>query len=243
MRHHRDFRAGQIYGVTQRGNHGQWVAREEEDFLKWLGLMEKYAGVHGVRIHGWCLMHNHGHWLFEASTPESISNLMRDMQGCFSRYLNKKYADAPELLLSPLEWPGRRGDFTGYLRAGPVNWTPRFDALHLDLRGFKSFLRYVELNPVRAGLVRRAMDWKWSSARAHCFGDAPSGVSGSGVLCLAVWEHLFGNPLLAAAAWATFLEGPVVEAALNTRRGLGSYNRPRGWVKPEAGLGAGSSVG
>ena len=50
---------------------------------------------------------------------------------------------------------------------------------------------------------------------------------------------LFGNPLLAAAAWATFLEGPVVEAALNARRGLGSYNRPRGWVKPEAGWGLG----
>ena len=110
--------------------------------------------------------------------------------------------------------------------------------MHLDLRGFKSFLRYVELNPVRAGLVRRAMDWKWSSARAHCFGDAAGGV-----LCLAVWEHLFGNPLLAAAAWATFLEGPVVETALNARRGLGSYNRPRGWVKAEAGLGAGSAVG
>ena len=53
MRDHRDFRPGQIYGVTQRGNRGQWVAREEEDFLKWLGLMEKYAGVHGVRVHGW----------------------------------------------------------------------------------------------------------------------------------------------------------------------------------------------
>ena len=49
------------------------------------------------------LPHNHGHWLFEASTPESISNLMRDIQGCFSRYLNKKYADALELLLGPLE--------------------------------------------------------------------------------------------------------------------------------------------
>ena len=54
--------------------------------------------------------------------PTRVERGMRDMQGCFSNYLNKKYADAPELLLGPLEWPGRRGDFTGYLRAGPVNW-------------------------------------------------------------------------------------------------------------------------
>ena len=89
MRDHRDFRPGQIYGVTQRGNRGQWVAREEEDFLKWLGLMEKYAGVHGVRIHGWCLMHNHGHWLFEASTPEPPTG-----PGCHAASPHK--SDPPE---------------------------------------------------------------------------------------------------------------------------------------------------
>ncbi len=87
-------------------------------------------------------------------------------------------------------------------------------------------------------MARRAMDWKWSSARAHCFGE-----SLEGRLCLEVWQHVFHNPATAAADWAAFLDGPVVEAALNARRVLGSYNRPQGWAKPLAGLGAGSGLG
>ena len=52
MRPIRDFRPQQLYGVTQRGNQGQWVYRDDQDFRKALDLMERY----GVNIHGWCLM-------------------------------------------------------------------------------------------------------------------------------------------------------------------------------------------
>jgi len=78
------------------------VFKDEGDFLKALSSMDRYSEIHEVEVHGYCLMHNHGHWMFEASTEESISNLMRDMQGCDSRYLNKKYKDAPELLVGTL---------------------------------------------------------------------------------------------------------------------------------------------
>ncbi len=91
MRLPRDFRPKQIYGVTQRGNRGQWVHVDRDDFQEAMRLMGKYARVHGVRIHCFSLMHNHSHWMFEASSEESISNLMRDMQGNYSRYLNRKY--------------------------------------------------------------------------------------------------------------------------------------------------------
>ena len=51
--------------------------------------MGRYAARYGVNVHGWGLMHNHGYWIFEASSEDSISNLMRDMQSCcYSRYLN-----------------------------------------------------------------------------------------------------------------------------------------------------------
>ena len=50
-------------------------------FLEGMRLMDRASRRYGVRIHGWCLMHNHGHWIFEASSAESISNMMRDMQG------------------------------------------------------------------------------------------------------------------------------------------------------------------
>ena len=56
---------------------------------------------------------------------------------------------------------GRRNKrmYSLYRRAGPVNWTPRFDAVFLDGAGFKSFLRYVENNPVRAHMTKKATDW------------------------------------------------------------------------------------
>ena len=54
MRSIRDFRPQQLYGVTQRGNQGQWVYRDDQDFRKALDLMARYAARYGVNIHGWC---------------------------------------------------------------------------------------------------------------------------------------------------------------------------------------------
>ncbi len=58
-------------------------------------------------------------------------------------------------------------------RAGPVSWAPRYDAQFLDGASFNPFLRYVELNPVRAGLTHRAIEWPWSSAKVHGAGVDP----------------------------------------------------------------------
>jgi REP element-mobilizing transposase RayT len=121
MRLNRDFRPGLLYGVTQRGNQGQWVYRDAADFEQALLLMRVCAARYKVKIHGWCLLHNHGHWVFEASTAESISNVMRDMQSQFSRYLNTKYQKKPWLLLGPLRGRKRRSNYSPFRRAGPVN--------------------------------------------------------------------------------------------------------------------------
>ena len=232
MRLPRDFRPQQVYGVTQRGNRGQWVYVDAEDFAKAVELMRRYAPRHGVKVHVWCLVHNHGHWVFEASSKESISNLMRDMQGPYSRYLNKKYAKEPWRLLGVLRGRKRGKKFSKYLRMGPVNWSPRFDAVHLDAKGLREFMRYAELNPVRAGLVKRAERWKWSSAAAHFAGS-----DAEGLLCLEQWSHFFGNPETAAADWQAYVEGPVEEEAANRARLLvlranAPYNRPTRWVAP-----------
>ena len=239
MRPVRDFRPQQLYGVTQRGNQGQWVYRDDQDFRKALDLMARLAARYGVKIHGWCLMHNHGHWIFEASSEDSISNLMRDMQSGYSRYLNRRYRSQPWKLLAPLTLYGRRARkmFSPYRRAGPVNWTPRFDAMFLDGAGFRMFLRYLENNPVRAHMARKATDWRWSSARAHC-----AGKDAGGVLCLDVWRHLFGNPAVAAEAWTEFLDGPEEEVRQNAGRRSVPYNRVA-WSVPVVTLRAGSPPG
>jgi putative transposase len=227
----------QLYGVTQRGNQGQWVYRDDDDFRQAVGLMAKCTKRYEVKIHGWCLMHNHAHWIFEASTAESISNVMRDMQGRYSYYLNRKYRRTSWLLLGPLDRNLDRASYSDYRQAGPVNWAPRFDAEFLDGAGFKAFLRYLELNPVRAKLVRRAEAWRWSSAAAHL-----AGVDDSGLLSLERWSTVFGDPAMAAVRWREYVEGPGEEARANARRGWRStgsaWNRPMGWVTPAV-LGAG----
>jgi hypothetical protein len=159
--------------------------------------------------------------------------MMRDMQGRFSFYLNRKYRLEPWLRIAPLDADTRRlrGSYSDYRRAGPVNWTPRFDAVFLDGAGFKAFLRYLELNPVRAKLARCAEDWPWSSAKAHL-----TGVDESGLLEMERWACLFGDPKMAAVRWREYIEGPGAEARANARRGWRStgsaWNRPGGWVAP-----------
>ena len=230
MRLPRDFRRGEIYGVTQRGNNGQWVYLDDEDFRKGLDLMRKYTARYDVLIHGWCLLHNHGHWIFEASDEDSISNLMRDMQGQYSRYLNSKYRKRPAQVVGKLGKEPR--EVTPYFKAGPVNWTPRFDSEHLVGASFPAFLRYMELNPVRAKMKRRAEDWPWSSAVAHL-----TGVDKEGLLSLEKWQLLFGGPDKIAEEWRGYLEAPILEEQENlvrVRTWSGSaHNRPTQWFPPE----------
>ena len=86
--------------------------------------------------------------------------------------------------------------FSRYRRAGPVNWTPRYDAQFLDGAGFKAYLKYVELNSVRAGLVGRAKDWRWSSAPAHC-----AGKDDLEILDFSHWAQVFRRPATVAVDW------------------------------------------
>jgi len=86
-------------------------------------------------------------------------------------------------------------------------------------------------------LVRRAWEWKWSSAAAHCLGE-----SQAGRLCLAVWENVFERPETVAADWAGYLVGPEVERRLNAAR-LRTYNRPADCWAADDGERVGSAGG
>ena len=137
----------------------------------------------------------------------------------------------------------RRGSYSPYWKSGPTNWSPRFDAELLDAAGFKAFLRYVELNPVRAGLVGKAEKWRWSSAQVHALGADPDGL-----LCLEIWREVFGNPATIVEDWRMFVTGPLEEARLNAARvrrmATGSaHNRPSGWAGATSVLRVGSPPG
>jgi len=140
----RAFAIGVPYHLTQRGNHGQDVFFTPEDRAIYLRWLAEYRDRYQVSIWAYCLMTNHLH---AVATPEQDGALSRTMQ-----MVNGRYTQRQNFL----------HDWHGHL------WQGRFFACALDEEYFWNAIRYVERNPVRAGLVERAEEYRWSSAAAHC---------------------------------------------------------------------------
>jgi putative transposase len=119
---------------------------EDEDRMRYVNLLAKYSNEHGMRILGYCLMNNHVHIVAVPAEKESLSRAMKSSQLEHASYINQKYA-----------------------RCGHL-WHGRFYSCPMDLDHTISALSYVELNPVRAGMVVFPWDYTWSSAPAHCGG-------------------------------------------------------------------------
>ena len=140
--------AGGLYHVTSRGDRREDIYRDDEDREAWLRVFAGVCERYNWRCHAYCLMSNHYHVVVE--TPEAnLSRGMRQLNGVFTQDFN------------------RRHDLVGHLFQG------RFKAILVERDAYLLELaRYVVLNPVRAGLVKRAADWPWTSYSATA-GDAP----------------------------------------------------------------------
>ncbi len=137
---------GVAHHVTQWGNRRQQTFFGEEDYQGYKDLVARCCGEAGVAVWAYCLMPNHVHLTL---TPEDGSGLHQALGEAHRRYTRRI---------------NFREGWRGYL------WQGRFASFPLDEAHLHAAGRYVELNPVRAGLVRRARDWPWSSARAHLRG-------------------------------------------------------------------------
>ena len=126
----------------------------EEDREEYLRLLAESGREHGVGILGYCLMSNHVHLLVIPDDEDSLAAGLGRAHERYTRGINF------------------REGWRGYL------WQGRFFSCPLDERGAMEVLRYIELNPVRAGLVKRAEQWAWSSAGAHVKGRHDSVVKG-----------------------------------------------------------------
>jgi putative transposase len=135
--------AGVALHVRSRGNQRQDVFVDEADRRRYSELLVQHCREHGVAILGFCQMTNHVHLILQPSTDDGLSRTMQR--------LNSEHAQGVQFRL------GRCGHL----------WQGRFKATPMDEAYLWTALRYVELNPVRAGMVTRAEDWKWSSASAH----------------------------------------------------------------------------
>src|SRR3954464_11749183 len=137
---------GLAHHVTQRGNRRQHTFFGSADYLLYIALLAECCDRFGVEIWAYCLMPNHVHLV---AIPDSADALRRAIGETHRRYTLHV---------------NRREGWAGYL------WQGRFASFPMDDRYTLAAARYVELNPVRAGLVSRADEYRWSSARPHLLG-------------------------------------------------------------------------
>jgi len=130
--------------ITARGNRGLDVFLASEDRQQYLAWLAEYAGKHGLSIWAYCLMTNHVHLVAVPHTPDSIARTLRPVQMLHAQRVNAR-----------CQWRGHL-------------WQERPFSCALDLPHLWEAVRYVERNPVRAGLVQVAEAYPWSSAPAHC---------------------------------------------------------------------------
>ncbi len=140
---------GALFHVTSRGNEQRDTFRDDVDRVRFLEYLRKTVDRFRWVLYAYVLMSNHFHLLLELTEERTLSNGMKWLNGEYARAFN------------------RRHDRVGHLVQG------RFDAPLIEKETyFLEVARYVVLNPVRAGMVKRPEDYKWSSYRAT-LGDAP----------------------------------------------------------------------
>lgn len=212
--------------VTQRGNHRCVVFGDDQDREIYLDLVRENARLNGVSVLGYCLMPNHVHWIVTPQDEDGLAATFGQAQGRYSLYFQT-----------------RRGT-SGHL------WQRRYYSCVLGMDHLVRAMRYVEMNPVRAGMVGRAEEYWWSSARAHI-----EGWDRLGMLDLAAWEKIVPvqewKEILAGAAeredWkelekATYSGKPYGDEQFQRRIGMEvgrdltrKRGRPRKWATGENG--------
>lgn len=155
--------------VTQRGNRRQRTFFGDEDYTLYLRLLRVHAERAGTRIWAWCLMPNHVHLVLMPSHEDGLRATLAPAHRAYTSEVNQ------------------REGWRGFL------WQGRFASFPMEDAHLHACLAYVELNPVRAGLVARPEQWRWSSARAH-LGFGEDGVTDVAATRerVADWQALLG---------------------------------------------------
>src|SRR5277367_2596106 len=182
---------GHPHHVTQRGNGRARTFFDDGDYALYRDLLAQHCAAADVEVWAWCLMPNHVHLIL---VPSDRDGLRRALAAVNRRYAGIVHA---------------RRRRTGHF------WQGRFGAVAMDEAHLAAALIYVSLNPVRARLVERARDWRWSSTRAHLTGKD------DGVTARAPVKEQFPN-------FADLLVGAADADAFARLRAAESIGRPLG---------------
>jgi len=174
--------AGAVWHITCRGNERREIFRDPEDRRDLLDVLGRVVDLHRWRIHAYVLMGNHYHLLLETPEP-TLSQGMHQLNGIYTLHHNRRHARV------------------GHLFQG------RFKSILVEKEAhLLELIRYVVLNPVRAGLVRRPEEWTWSNY-----------LSTAGLASSPQWLEIdwtlaqFGGGALACDRYRQFVEGGIGE--------------------------------
>jgi putative transposase len=134
--------------VMQRGHNREPVFFDDQDYLEYLKILKRVADACHCTIHAYVLMTNHIHLLLTPRNGEAISRLFQECGRQYVGYINRTYRRRGTL------WEGRH--------KGMLVESERYLLL---------CMRYIELNPVRAGMVAQPQHYRWSSYAANALGE------------------------------------------------------------------------
>lgn len=137
--------------VIHRGNNRQQIFYKNKDYYILIKIIKVAKKEFGGLIYGYCFMKTHIHIIIQPEETNSLSNMMKLIAGRYTRYINKTY------------------DRTGTL------WEGRFKSSPIEYEKYLlGCIRYIEMNPMRGGIVNDPKDYFWSSYYARAFGRKDS---------------------------------------------------------------------
>jgi putative transposase len=179
---------GLPHHITQRGNYRQQVFVTDNDYAQYMQWLHQYSQRYGLKIWAYCLMPNHVHFIVVPVEADALSKTFNTLHMRYSQRVNMMKKASGHL------------------------WQGRFFSCALDERHLYAGVRYVENNPVRARMVKKADNYKWSSAAAHVRGTPDPVLSGDCYLLKEIGD------------WSAYLRekdqgSPMEEIRQNTRTG------------------------
>jgi putative transposase len=193
--------------IVQRGHNRTQCFFGDNDYSIYLDHLALFSRRFCCAVHAYCLMTNHVHLFLTPGEEEGCARMMKYLGQCYAQHVNKER--------------GRTGSL----------WEGRFrSALVASERYAIACYRYIELNPVRAGMVTHARDYRWSSHGANA-GGAPDGLVAPHPAYLGLGEGPEQRRSAYRGLFADELDRTVVEDIRKATRGgylVGSLRRPRG---------------
>ncbi|TNF92097.1 MAG: transposase [Gammaproteobacteria bacterium] len=143
---------GHPHHIIQRGNRRQDVFFHDNDYEYYLELLKRWCDLEGVSIWAYCLMTNHVHLIVVPKKKSNLAKAIGETHRRYTRMINF------------------REGWKGYL------WQGRFASYPMDEQWLLKAAAYIELNPVKAGMVKKAWEHRWSSVHAHLSGFDKQGI-------------------------------------------------------------------